>query len=134
MDYRSKVKAYLEACELPETPPPSQQLESAMSPDDGGDCVDGPRRQPHSQESTNSSATVVESQTKTEDNLSVNSVIGSSTKVCTFCEANEANTAFIHNGKGHLCACYTCAKRVYAAKGQCPICQRQASTICKIYS
>lgn len=148
MDYRSKVRAYLEACErpntppephLPETPPESQQLEMTSPPQvekvpdstfDDGDCVDGPRQ---SQESNISGATIV-SQTKTEDTLSVTSVIRSSTKVCTFCEANEANTAFIHNGKGHLCACYTCAKRVYAAKGQCPICQRQASTICKIYS
>jgi len=136
LDFRTKVKEYLamSATVVPDTPPSSQTSDFNLSSPKASqeepstslldeDVVDGPFRPPPVPPR------------KDRDEFSDTSFSSAaSSKTCNFCEVNEANTAFIHNGKGHLCACYPCAKKVYASKGQCPICQRQASTICKIYS
>ncbi|KAF4518865.1 hypothetical protein B566_EDAN006716 [Ephemera danica] len=56
----------------------------------------------------------------------------SDTKMCIVCESREANTAFTHSKVAHLCVCYSCAKKIYNTKGQCPICRRAASSFYKV--
>ncbi|XP_059489551.1 E3 ubiquitin-protein ligase Mdm2-like [Neocloeon triangulifer] len=130
VDFRTKVSEYLASCSptMLDTPPMSQETNFSLTTSDFDDDVaDGPicrlNELPASKEPVEEGRP-----------FSFSTISGNGIKMCAFCEVKEANTAFIHARKGHLCACYICAKQVYAAKGQCPICQRQASSVCKIYS
>jgi len=75
------------------------------------------------------------SQTSTDSNISdVVKVNCHCSSLCELCGIQPIDGAFMHGNTGHQLYCYSCSKRVWRERKQCPVCRRTIAKVAKMFS
>lgn len=55
------------------------------------------------------------------------------TDLCGLCNLRPPDGVFVHCNTGHSLYCYSCSKRVWRKRKQCPVCRRTIAKVIKVF-
>jgi len=58
----------------------------------------------------------------------------SCSNLCELCGIQPIDGAFMHGNTGHQLYCYSCSKRVWRERKQCPACRRTIAKVAKMFN
>jgi len=84
--------------------------------------------------STSSTSSQLTGKSLSQSSMDSNKDPCSCSSLCELCGIQPIDGAFMHGNTGHQLYCYSCSKRVWRERKQCPACRRTIAKVAKMFN